>query len=226
MYLRYAIYFAPEAGSDLDSFGTSWLGWDLDRGQPAPHPDIQDFDIAAVTERPRKYGFHGTLKAPFRLAAQTIEEDLSEALERTANNMAPFEIPSLQVTPIGKFLAIVEDQACPQLRAMAAQLVQTLDRFRAPLTDAELKRRRQSKLTPTQDALLVKWGYPYVFEAFQFHLTLSGPLDPNTQERVSTEAKRRLHSILDKPQRCNDVSLCAEREDGTFIRLSRHPFRG
>src|SRR5690625_3806511 len=32
-FRRYAIYWAPPAGSDLARFGASWLGWDADLGE-------------------------------------------------------------------------------------------------------------------------------------------------------------------------------------------------
>ena len=55
-------------------------------------------------------------------------------------------------------------------------------RFRAPTSDAELARRRRAKLTPQQDAMLVRWGYPYVFDTWFFHMTLT--------RRLNAEEKR------------------------------------
>jgi len=41
---------------------------------------------------------------------------------------------------------------------------------------AELARRRTLRLTAEQDAMLARWGYPYVLEDFRFHMTLTGSL--------------------------------------------------
>ena len=66
---RHAIYFAPPAGSPLAEFGADWLGWD-----PATGRGRDGFDLPGLPRRraelvatPARYGFHATLKAPFRL---------------------------------------------------------------------------------------------------------------------------------------------------------------
>src|SRR5229473_956510 len=41
----------------------------------------------------------------------------------------------------------------------------------------ELAKRRRAGLTAAQEALLARWGYPYVMDAFRFHLTLTSRLD-------------------------------------------------
>ncbi|MEM9715939.1 MAG: DUF1045 domain-containing protein [Pseudomonadota bacterium] len=225
MFTRFAIYFCPEPETQLAQFGTHWLGWNLDSGKPANHPEVSGFDIAAVTERPRKYGFHGTMKAPFRLAHGQSLDALKNAADDIAVNIKAFNIPDLHVSRTGKFLAVTEAMPCQPLRDLAAHVVEAFEPFRAPLTDSDLERRRKSNLSAAQDALLVKWGYPYVFDEFQFHLTLSGPLDPVTQDLVAQEAERLLRPILDTPQPCRSFSICAEREAGSFIRLSRHLLR-
>jgi len=224
MFTRFAVYFCPEPGTALEEFGRNWLGWDLDTGTVAPHPEIAGFDISKITERPRKYGFHGTVKAPFRLAEGETIERLQDATGQLSARIQSFAIPKLHVSRIGKFLAITEAEPCQALRDMAGQFVEHLEPYRAPLTKADLERRRKSNLTPNQDAHLVKWGYPYVFDEFQFHLTLTGPLEEATQSRVKQEAERQLGDALDAPLRVNSISICAEREDGSFMRLSRHVF--
>ena len=39
------------------------------------------------------------------------------------------------------------------------------DRFRAPLTEAEIERRNPDALSPDEFRNLCQWGYPYVFES-------------------------------------------------------------
>ena len=66
-YPRYAIYYTPAPGSDLDRFGAQLLGYDAFTGVDLPFPDSilqMSPDWHDLTRDPRKYGFHATLKAP------------------------------------------------------------------------------------------------------------------------------------------------------------------
>ena len=67
-FKRYAIYYIP-SNDLLYKLGSSWLGWDTILGQPASQLEINsDINIEKITETPRKYGLHATIKAPFGLA--------------------------------------------------------------------------------------------------------------------------------------------------------------
>ena len=73
-FTRYAIYYAPPADAEWTQFATSWLGWDMETGAPVAHPALDGIDVESVTEVPRKYGLHATMKPPFRLRdGQTVE---------------------------------------------------------------------------------------------------------------------------------------------------------
>ena len=68
--LRYAIYYAAAPGSELDRFGANLLGYDAWSGEDLPFPDgvaERMPDWRDLTQDPRKYGFHATLKAPLAL---------------------------------------------------------------------------------------------------------------------------------------------------------------
>ena len=65
---------------------------------------------------------------------------------------------------------------CTELQDLADRCVVEFDEFRRPAGDAELARRRGAGLTPRQDELLLRWGYPYVLEQWRFHLTLTARL--------------------------------------------------
>ncbi|MDN3721086.1 DUF1045 domain-containing protein [Roseibium salinum] len=62
-----------------------------------------------------------------------------------------------------KFLALTPNQPEAALNGFAALCVRSFEPFRAPLTEADLERRRRSGLTPRQDLYVTEWGYPYVF---------------------------------------------------------------
>ena len=95
-----------------------------------------------------------------RLADGCKWSDVVAAASELANRTAPFELPRLAVSDVFGFLALRESLSCPALQSLADACVEHLDPFRTPPTSAELARRRRSKLTPRQDAMLIRWGYP------------------------------------------------------------------
>ena len=174
MYRRYAIYYTP-CGA-LAEAGAAWLGWDIAAGRAVAHPVVDGLDIAAMTNRPRKYGLHGTIKPPMVLAQERSEAELISAVESVAEKLSPVHLDRLNVSRLGRFLALTAHGPTDSLNKLAAHVVETLDPFRAPPTAEELTRRRQKTLTPSQEENLLHWGYPNVMEDFRFHITLTGPL--------------------------------------------------
>lgn len=187
MTARYAIYYAPQAGTRLWDKASAWLGADAYTGAALlrrPLPGLDALDLDALTQDPRGYGFHATLKAPFELAPGRDEAQLLAAVGQRAAEVAPFEV-AIAPAALGRFLAFQLQQASPEMQALHALCVRDFDTFRAPLSDADLARRRKAPLTPEQDARLVEWGYPYVFEDFRFHMTLTGSIgDDAVRTRV------------------------------------------
>ncbi len=181
-YARYAVYWAPEQGSGLWEAGSAWLGWDAAAARPVARPGgvLPDgHDAGAITADPRRYGFHATLKPPFRLAEGVAPGALDAALAALAARTAPAEGPPLAVDAGLGFVALRPSGPAPAVDALAAACVTGLDGLRAPLDAAELARRRAAGLSAAQEANLLRWGYPYVLDEFRFHLTLTGRLsDP------------------------------------------------
>ena len=132
-FIRHALYFLPPKGSGLEEFGVSWLGWSITEGRVVAHPQIADLPIASITKRPRRYGFHGTLKAPFRLADGVRESDLITEATVLVSSIPAFEMPALQITSLGSFLAFVPQELSAELQHLASSLVQELDILRAKI---------------------------------------------------------------------------------------------
>ncbi|WP_147125369.1 DUF1045 domain-containing protein [Shimia ponticola] len=221
-YSRFAIYYVAPEGT-LAEFGASWLGWDIARGCVVPlmdHPGL-----AAITEAPRKYGFHGTLKPPFRLADGASEDGLHTALSDMARMLPPARCDGLELRVLGGFLALTPRGDLRPLQQVAETCVIALDRFRAPLTDAELARRRKANLSDRQEALLRDWGYPYVMDQFRFHLTLSGKIAKADMPAWTKTARDALPD-LPRPFVIDQVALCGERCDGRFEVIHRYPLTG
>lgn len=227
-FRRFAVYWAPPRGSALARFGASWLGWDADSGRKVPHPELPGLPAPAseLTATPRRYGFHATLKPPFRLA----EHAQVAALERGARDLAAgigaFEAPSLSLRPIGRFVALVPSAPCPELAELAARCVRTLDPFRAPPGGDELARRRAAGISPAQEALLARWGYPYVLDEFRFHLTLTGALDPGQLPAVLDALAGPTEPFRAAPLPITEICLFAEDETAHFRVLGRYPLTG
>ncbi|KQI73666.1 phosphonate metabolism protein [Loktanella sp. 5RATIMAR09] len=221
-YSRFAVYYVPPAGP-LAGFGASWLGWDVVHGQPARQPDLPD--LHDITMTPRKYGFHGTLKPPFKLRDGRTVAALEKAVAELAASLAPAICDGLALTTLGRFLALTPYGDTEALQRVATACVSALDGFRAPASDTELARRRKSGLTARQDALLAQWGYPYVMEEFRFHLTLSGQL-PEPEITAWSDTVRKVLPALPAPFILDQIALCGEREDGHFEMLHRYTLAG
>lgn len=226
-YLRYAIYFAPAPGS-LADFGAAWLGWDAQAGRAVAHPDVPGLPcpVSELTRQPRKYGFHGTLKPPFRLADGRRPEDLAEAVHLLAARLSPVRMQGLQLGRLGRFLALTPEGNGAELAALAGAVVTGLDTYRAPLTADETARRRPDRLGPRQRANLEQWGYPYVLEEFQFHLTLTGPLEDTRVQAVRAALVPVLEPLLPEPFEVPDICLFGEGEDGYFRLVHRYALSG
>ena len=225
-FSRYAIYYAPPPGP-LADMGARWLGWDIATAAPREHPGVPGLPrpVEEITRTPRRYGFHGTMKPPFRLAAGQDAATLTRAATTLCADQPRFDLPALALKRIGRFLALVPSAPSPELEALAAQVVRHLDPFRAPATEAELARRKAKGLSPRQEALLADWGYPYVMEEFRFHLTLTGPLAEEEAAPVEAALRDLLAPWIGQPLPVTDLCLTGEDSEGRHRILQRLPLR-
>jgi len=226
---RYAIYFAPLAGSDLARFGDRWLGRDAEAGEPLPQPILDGLNprrLHALTEAPRHYGFHGTLKPPFQLAQGSDVDELRRALRGFATRQVPFEIFALRLREIGDFLALVPTDPTPALSHLADACVTEFDAYRAPPDATELAKRHSAGLTPRQAELLARWGYPYVLDEFRFHLSLTGPIaDRAERNQVARLLQPLVAPLLEQPVSVRELCLFHQPDRATPFRLiQRFPF--
>lgn len=186
MPVRYAIYYVPAPDSALWRFGSAVLGYDAYTGEAVPQwhpPTVAAEDWHAMTADPRVYGFHATLKAPFRLRGNTGETELVERVERFARDHAPVDLGEWIVTPVPSgrpgraFLAMVPATPPAALARLEAAIVRHFDTLRAPLTEAEIARRMPERLSDRQRSYLDAHGYPYVLEEFRFHMTFTSAIE-------------------------------------------------
>jgi hypothetical protein len=89
------------------------------------------------------------------------------------------------------------------------------------LSEAQLARRREGGLTPAQDALLLRWGYPYVMEEFRFHITLTGKRPKGELPGIKAALEGRLGPLVPRPYVIDALSLMGEDEMGRFHLIHR-----
>lgn len=226
---RFAIYYAPPAQSPLWRFGSAVLGYDAETGEARDLPPMEHFaaeDWRRITAEPRRYGFHGTLKAPFRLAAGRTEAELRAVCARFAGMRARFVCSGIALKAIGRFLALKTVVPCAALDRLAAGAVAAFDEFRAPMSTAEREKRLRAPLTPRQQENLERWGYPYVLDDFRFHMTLTGPLEEHERALAESELSALFAgSDADGPLIVKEIALYRQ-EDGPFRLVERFPFGG
>jgi len=195
---RYAIYHVAAPGTELDRFGARLLGYDAYTGEDLPFPnDIMQKapDWRDLTQDPRKYGFHATLKAPMSLAPGKTEPELLAASESFAAKPRPLPVITPIVGSISGFIAVVPAEPSPELERFAEDCASEFDSFRAPLTPEDRARRNPSDLTTRQREYLDRWGYPYVMEEFRFHMTLTGRLNAARREPILTMLRNSFAAI-------------------------------
>ena len=207
---RYAIYYAPPADDPLWALGSEWLGRDAYTGENLTQPDDPNFaigDMDRLTSSPSHYGFHATMKAPFELKAGETEANLLDRLEAFSKSQSAFDV-GLAVKPLGQFLALQLTSNVEAMRALHEACVKSFDRFRAPLTQSDLERRRKADLSPEQDARLLEWGYPYIFDEFRWHMTLSNRIvSDSTRSKMLNLLTEYFSPVIAKSHRVDGIAV-------------------
>jgi putative phosphonate metabolism protein len=215
--MRFAIYFTPPPDSPLTRLAASWLGRDPFTGaalQPPLVSTLSPAEIAFHSAPPRRYGFHATLKAPFVLAPGESEASLADAVAGFAESTETFHIPQLVVGQLDGFFALIPGAPAPELHRFADDVVRAFDRFRAPLSEVEIERRNPDALSAEEFSNLHRWGYPYVFDAFRFHMTLTGRVGGNEAERIRVALDEVFGTMLAGPVPVDGIALFVEPEAG------------
>ncbi|MDQ0644780.1 DUF1045 domain-containing protein [Microbacterium murale] len=215
---RYAVYAVPGAHDAdaseavrLRAVAEAWFA----------RAEVQD-----LTRDARRYGFHATLKAPMRLAPGRTETELCAAADAFATRRGALMITAPRIATIGSFRAVVPSEGQEtELTTLASDALRAFDEFRAPLDDADRRRRRPERLTPRERELFERWGYPYVLDEFRFHMTLTDavPAERSAQIDDALEAHFQPVSGVDVP--LTAIAICIEPSPGAaFELLSVHPF--
>ncbi len=221
---RYAIYYAPREGA-FAFRANDWLGREPGSRRELPQPVLPAIgDPRDITSEPRRYGFHGTIRAPFRPAEGIGEDRIRATVSDLAARLAPVICEGLRVEVLHGFVALTPLGCEAALLDLGAAVVEGTNSLRAPLTGAEIARRRPDRLSPRQRELLDRWGYPHVMEEFRFHLTLTDRLERPEPARVALEAF--FDPVLPRPFVVEDLCLFGEDGSGRFHLLHRYALTG
>ncbi len=206
--MRAALYAVPDADGLLER-AEAWLAGN-----------------SAITSSALRYGFHGTLKAPFRLAEGRTLDELDAAAARFAAEHEPVQVPQLTLARLGAFFALVPGSEAKPLHALADDVVHHFEPFRAPLNATEIARRKPEALSENQRELLQRWGYPYVFEEFRFHLTVTDQIPADQQDAVEQRLRTWFAGRLGLDLPVNTLAVFVEPEPGARFHVhSSHPFQ-
>jgi Protein of unknown function (DUF1045) len=213
---RYAVYAVPGLLGEDDDPAAVHL-------RDAVEAWYTQASFRDLTVDARRYGFHGTLKAPFRLAEGRTEAELRDAAEEFAAARASVVLPGLQARSLGGFRALLPHGDETGIRALADEAVRSFDEFRAAPDAADLRRRRPEQLPPRQRELFEQWGYPYVLDEFRFHLTLTDRIRSERENEIDAAiAEHFAAAPTDVVLRT--IALFIEAEPGAdFELLSVHP---
>ncbi|QRM33664.1 DUF1045 domain-containing protein [Microvirga sp. VF16] len=223
--MRAAIYFTPAKDHPLTLRAAEWLGRDAFDRRPVRDPNPK---IDVLVSEPARYGFHATLKAPFRLADGRTLNDLDRALAAFGQRMQSFSLGRLTITRLDSFFALTIQATLPLLLEAEEAIRMAFEPFRAPLTEQELARRDPQSLSERQQANLSRWGYPHVGPDFRFHMTLTNSI---VDEDEAARVEKRLHSqfnpVLETPVVIDALALFVERKPGAPFHVhSRQPLQG
>ncbi|KQT52790.1 MULTISPECIES: DUF1045 domain-containing protein [unclassified Aureimonas] len=220
--MRVAIYATPPAGAALTRAAALWLGRDAFSGEPTREPDPA---IDPLVAEPARYGFHATMRAPFRIADGFDLEDVDARLADFCASRPAVTLPAIELSAIGSFFALVPSAPSAPLADLEAALIEAFEPYRAGLTEAEIARRRPDRLSERQRAHLDAYGYPYVLEDFRFHMTLTGSVPEAERARVAPRLAERFAAFDGAPLVLSSLALFIEPSPGAPFRVhSLHHF--
>jgi len=226
-YERYAIYYAPLENSELDIFGKCWLGWDPYKGSQTNKSDfskLPDFEkFSKFVVAPKQYGFHGTIKAPFRLKDGFTYNDLENQVGEISKQIHSFYLDQLIIKKLGNFIGLIPTNNL-KVNAVSNKFVKELDYLRDELSESEIKKRKPHKLTSNQKQLLFKWGYPYVFNEFKFHLTLTSKLNNVEIDDVFKSLQNILKQVNLNKISFNNICIFGQKSDEKFYFIKKFNF--
>lgn len=227
---RYAIYYAPAADDPLWAKTADWLGWDALSGKAVdgPLPGVAREALFARSVSARRYGFHATIKPPMSLRDGVDGAELQRALADFAATAQPVSMGKIKLALLDGFIALIPVVQSEELTSFAGEVVEAFEPYRAPLSPAERGRRLDGRqFSPRQIELIDRYGYPYVFEEFQLHMTLTDRLAEPERETYMRAASQHFGALAEAEMVLDRLVLFHEPEaGGPFVRLEDYVLTG
>ena len=225
-FFRYAVYFSPRRDEPLAEFGRRWFGFDTETRAPVAE-DLRWPIPTGLLRTPKRYGFHATLKAPFRLREGRGERELMEAVEALAAEHAPLSLGLLVPKELGSFITLQQSLPNPAVDELAFTVVRDLDLFRQPLTEEEQDRIFGKGISRQQKANVFTWGYPYVGDDYIFHMTLTSIMAPHEIAPWKAKVLEWGMDHLSEPVVLRDLCVFAQpSEEEPFRLIERFALKG
>jgi len=227
---RYAIYFAPQDDSELDIFGSTVLRRRAENPADWQHPELpaqfpEALSWADQIKRPAHYGFHATIKAPFTIADGQSADDLIQDLAHFCETQQPISLMGVGPIRTSRYDALAFPEQQPQaLQQLANDCVKSFEKYRAPLSEEDLERRNLSSLTTRQQQYTERYGYPYILDDFNFHMTLSGQNDHNDESYLQWLV-RLYESMVNEPPILDRLCIFSQPDrSSAFVRTHEFVF--
>lgn len=228
---RFAIYYVPPRDSAWWEAGCRWLARDPESGEALEPPLLpalaeRSRDVRSVSRAPQRYGWHATLIAPARCAPGVSLDQVTERARAWACRQQAFSL-QVEAAALERFVAIIPatDDGAAAMRTLAADALHAFAPLRAQPSEHDRRRRLSVNLTERQRELLDRWGYPYVLDAFRFHMTLSDSIDGDLRQLLIDWWRTQVPTLGPLP--IEGAALFVEPRAGApFVLAARLPFGG
>jgi hypothetical protein len=215
---KYAVYWVPKRADALARFGASWTGWCSDHGEHRARGTFGalSVDLATITKRCRRHGFHAVIKAPFRLSRSRFS--LEHVLGRLAEDSVAFQLPRLRLAVVDRCVALVPVQTNQTL----IELISQVDQAFAPLDTAppsdDFAANGDGAPAPLGDQVDQVIKFPTA-AAHRFHMPLSDSISPELALELIEMLQPVLEPMLQQPRRLHDLALMGDPGEGRPLRL-------
>jgi hypothetical protein len=217
---KYAVYWVPKRADALARFGASWTGWCSDQGERRARGAFGGLsvDLATITKRCRRHGFHGVVKTTFRLGDGRSRFSLEHILGRLAEDSAAFQLPRLRLAVVDRSVALVPVQTNQTLVDLVTQVDQAFAPLDAAPPSDDFATSADGAPTPHGDQIDQVIKFPTA-AAHRFHIPLSDPINPELALELIEMLQPVLEPMLQQPRQLNDLALMGDPGEGRPLRL-------
>jgi hypothetical protein len=218
-FARYAIYYTPQPGTALASFGRSWFGRANDGAtlQAFSSAGLSGSGFAKTPAAGRYTGLHALFRPPFALRDNIGLDMLKSRLVTFAAHRKAVDTGPLTLARSGRYLVLRPVEPKPELDWLATQCVNAFEDFAATGDYDDDHDNRH--LSEHQRLLLRSFGHPHVMSEYRFCIALTGPLDAAHLERVSQALWPVMEEICNSGVSVDGLSLFGDAGGRTPMRM-------